>query len=363
MSHQPISGNAKCPCGSGKKYEHCCLKKGYEFVKDDDGTIRRSVPMSDELGDVLQQQMDDLSEELGRDLRPDDLLFQNQHSEHSEHFMVEGMKAAGVDPAIIHAFEETGFLVSEENQHLISDEDLERWQTAIDDYRGKHGESAFDYPIGTVAMYGPNDQVTTKIVASVIKSADSDPILERFVGTGIAEDDRVQEKINAFFESHNVTRIGAVDYNIGCPHEEGEDFPVGEDCPFCPFWQGKQGSATGIDDDDDGVTLEQQAMVMQMLQTMNPSMASELMNLAEQFDNAEDFANAIMIGPCSKCDSDNTTNCEDDPVIDNACIGRCTDCNQLWCCDCDELFADAQQAMIHDCPVWESMEDELDEPF
>ena len=29
---------------------------------------------------------------------------------------------------------------------------------------------------------------------------------------------------------------------MGCPHEEGEDFPEGEDCPFCPFWKGKQGS-------------------------------------------------------------------------------------------------------------------------
>jgi len=27
---------------------------------------------------------------------------------------------------------------------------------------------------------------------------------------------------------------------IGCPHEEGIDFPVGEGCPYCPFWRGKQ---------------------------------------------------------------------------------------------------------------------------
>jgi len=27
---------------------------------------------------------------------------------------------------------------------------------------------------------------------------------------------------------------------IGCPHEEGIDYPLGEDCPFCPFWKGKQ---------------------------------------------------------------------------------------------------------------------------
>ena len=29
---------------------------------------------------------------------------------------------------------------------------------------------------------------------------------------------------------------------MGCPHEEGKDFPVDEDCPFCHFWAGKQGS-------------------------------------------------------------------------------------------------------------------------
>jgi hypothetical protein len=23
---------------------------------------------------------------------------------------------------------------------------------------------------------------------------------------------------------------------IGCPHEEGIDYPVGEQCPRCPFW-------------------------------------------------------------------------------------------------------------------------------
>jgi hypothetical protein len=34
----------------------------------------------------------------------------------------------------------------------------------------------------------------------------------------------------------------STDRNMGCPHEEGEDFPDGEDCPFCPFWAGKQGS-------------------------------------------------------------------------------------------------------------------------
>ena len=45
------------------------------------------------------------------------------------------MKAAGIDPAIIHAFEKTdGLLVTEENKHLISDKDLAAWDAAIREY-------------------------------------------------------------------------------------------------------------------------------------------------------------------------------------------------------------------------------------
>ena len=41
---------------------------------------------------------------------------------------------------------------------------------------------------------------------------------------------------------HGVKQVAMSRGNMGCPHEEGEDFPHGEDCPFCPFWKGKQGS-------------------------------------------------------------------------------------------------------------------------
>ncbi|MFC1971365.1 hypothetical protein ACFLV0_05525 [Chloroflexota bacterium] len=27
---------------------------------------------------------------------------------------------------------------------------------------------------------------------------------------------------------------------IGCPHEEDMDFTPGQECPYCPFWRGKQ---------------------------------------------------------------------------------------------------------------------------
>jgi hypothetical protein len=92
-----------------------------------------------------------------------------------------------------------------------------------------------------VALYGPDDQRTTKIVAAVIKRDRDEPILQRWVGNKVKENPKVQRQIQEFFQKHFVKSVVASEGNMGCPHEEGEDFPVGEDCPFCPFWKGKQG--------------------------------------------------------------------------------------------------------------------------
>ena len=101
------------------------------------------------------------------------------------------------------------------------------------------------YPIGTIAFYGPDDRTITKIVAAVVKSENAEPILERWVGTTVSDNPKVQRQIKALFDRHNVKSVITTEGNIGCPHEEGMDFPSGEDCPFCPFWAGKQGSGQG----------------------------------------------------------------------------------------------------------------------
>jgi SEC-C motif len=108
------------------------------------------------------------------------------------------------------------------------------------------GKSTAKYPIGTVALYGPNDEITTKIVAGVIKWDGADPILERWMGTNIKDSPKVKRQMQTFFQTHGVKSVVATDRNIGCPHEEGQDFPHGEDCPFCPFWKGKQGSGADM---------------------------------------------------------------------------------------------------------------------
>ena len=151
MHHSRVSRNDPCPCGSGKKYKNCCLRKG-----------------------------------------------------------------VGTGPS--------------------------RPSPRITDLHGKPKKRP-EYPIGTVALYGPNDQITTKIAAGVIKSPNAEPILKRWVATDVTTNPKVQREMLEFFQKHGVKSVAMSEGNMGCPHEEGEDFPDGEDCPFCPFWAGKQGSA------------------------------------------------------------------------------------------------------------------------
>ena len=242
MSRKRISRNAPCPCGSGKKYKHCCYEKGFEWVQDEDGTVAKSMPMTEEVHEVFQQLRQAFIDEHGREPEPDELLFPNMpHPEHLEAMMVTDMKAAGIDPAFIHAFEKTGLLVSEKNQHLIPENDLAAWRSAVKEYRKKHSgqQSPMKYPMGTMTFYGPDDKTTTKIAAGVFTAENSEAIIRQWVATDAETNPKIQQEIMEFFKEHRVTSIAMSEGIMGCPHEEGEDFPEGEDCPF---WKGKQGS-------------------------------------------------------------------------------------------------------------------------
>jgi hypothetical protein len=140
MSHKKLSRNAPCPCGSGKKYKNCCWGKGFEWVEDEAGNVFKSMPMTPEVRDALEQLRQAFVAKHGREPGPDDLLFPDMpHPEHLEAMMVEDMKATGLDPAFIYAFEQTGLMVTEQNQHMIPGEDLAEWDAAIEEYERKHG--------------------------------------------------------------------------------------------------------------------------------------------------------------------------------------------------------------------------------
>lgn len=111
----------------------------------------------------------------------------------------------------------------------------------------RHGR----YPIGTVALYGPDDTTTTKIVAGVLLKDDAEPIIERWVEADILQDKKIAGEVRKFLAGYGVKEVVVTAGNLGCPHEEGKDFPVGQDCPFCPYWAGKQGTAAIDFDDED----------------------------------------------------------------------------------------------------------------
>src|SRR4051794_38489637 len=61
----------------------------------------------------------------------------------------------------------------------------------ITDLHGKPKKRP-ESPIGTVALYGPDDQPTTKIAAGVITSPTAEPILRRWVSTDVTTNPKVQ---------------------------------------------------------------------------------------------------------------------------------------------------------------------------
>ena len=65
--------------------------------------------------------------------------------------------------------------------------------------------------------------------------------LERWYASDsdIREDVEILDEVVSFLRRHDSRSITMVDRIIGCPHEEGIDYPQGEACPECPFWAGR----------------------------------------------------------------------------------------------------------------------------
>lgn len=105
---------------------------------------------------------------------------------------------------------------------------------------GETSPSAPAYPAATLAFYGPNDQYATKVVATLVLSeSDQHGSVSqkwRIQEGDIRNDPGVRRQILEFMQTHGVVRVVMADRIIGCPHEEGVDYPRGEQCPYCPFW-------------------------------------------------------------------------------------------------------------------------------
>jgi hypothetical protein len=98
------------------------------------------------------------------------------------------------------------------------------------------------WPLATVALYGPDDRLATKLSVGIVPAEDAEATdLRRWLSEeqgDIRTDNRVAEEVLAFITEAEAKSVVMTDRIIGCPHEEGIDYE-GSTCPFCPFWAGR----------------------------------------------------------------------------------------------------------------------------
>ena len=97
------------------------------------------------------------------------------------------------------------------------------------------------FPVVTIAFYGPDDQRASKVVVGIVFREGNEPELKRWYSedADLRTDLDTGLEIQAFIKKHNVVSVVMVNRIIGCPHEEGIDYPDGSFCPQCPFWRSR----------------------------------------------------------------------------------------------------------------------------
>jgi len=93
--------------------------------------------------------------------------------------------------------------------------------------------------VATIAFYGPTDKKATKVVACIIVREGAEPGSMRkwYSENDVRTDENMLEEILEFVTKADALSVAMIDRIIGCPHEEGIDYPEGQDCPQCSFWK------------------------------------------------------------------------------------------------------------------------------
>jgi hypothetical protein len=80
-----------------------------------------------------------------------------------------------------------------------------------------------------VAFYGPTDKLATKVAVSIILTENNQPdFLQCWFSDGeldVRSDPAIGEQVMAFLKAHAARSTVVADRIIGCPHEEGTDYP------------------------------------------------------------------------------------------------------------------------------------------
>jgi hypothetical protein len=95
------------------------------------------------------------------------------------------------------------------------------------------------HPVATIAYYGPDNRFASKVAVGIILEENGEATsLKRWFSQDqdVRLDPGISREIVKFIDQHQVKSVVMTDGIIGCPHEEGKDYPSGESCPQCPYW-------------------------------------------------------------------------------------------------------------------------------
>jgi hypothetical protein len=109
-------------------------------------------------------------------------------------------------------------------------------------HSGRARQHRSEYPLATVASYGPDASRATKLVVSIVErpGARDDAPMRTWTSetSDVRHDPAIAREVVDFIAKHGARRTVTADRIIGCPHQEGIDYPLGRTCPRCPFWLG-----------------------------------------------------------------------------------------------------------------------------
>lgn len=104
--------------------------------------------------------------------------------------------------------------------------------------KSKAAQGVQGYPIATIAYYGLNLDLATKVAVGIVQKDQQVSDMQRWFSdlSDIRSDHGINRAIVKFLEQHHAKSVVISEGILGCPHEEGTDYPEGESCPQCLFW-------------------------------------------------------------------------------------------------------------------------------
>ncbi len=121
-------------------------------IRQDDGTTVYQWPVDSpqdkHLREAMERQAERFREKFGRDPGPEDPIFFDPDADEprpfdldtATHEMAEELRhagiAAGIDPSLIEAWCELGYVVTEDTRHLFSASDIAVWNEAVRRHAG-----------------------------------------------------------------------------------------------------------------------------------------------------------------------------------------------------------------------------------